>query len=98
MINNGVCSLRACLRLPEGPPFRTSPPVSFRRLRRFLATASGVAATEKKERVIVISGPTGSGKSRLALELAKRLNGEIVSADSVQVFPQFFTLLMEICF
>lgn len=34
----------------------------------------------------MISGPTGSGKTRLALELAKRLNGEIVSADSVQVY------------
>ncbi|KAJ6314400.1 hypothetical protein OIU78_017971 [Salix suchowensis] len=36
--------------------------------------------------IIVISGPTGTGKTRLALELAKRLNGEIVSADSVQVY------------
>lgn len=34
----------------------------------------------------MISGPTGAGKSRLALELAKRLNGEIISADSVQVY------------
>ncbi|KAJ4847165.1 tRNA dimethylallyltransferase 9 [Turnera subulata] len=41
---------------------------------------------KKREKVIVISGPTGSGKSRLALELAKRLNGEIISADSVQVY------------
>lgn len=41
---------------------------------------------KNKEKVIVISGPTGSGKSRLALELAKRLNGEIISADSVQVY------------
>lgn len=39
----------------------------------------------EKEKVIVISGPTGAGKSRLAMELAKRLNGEIISADSVQV-------------
>ncbi|XP_042519986.1 tRNA dimethylallyltransferase 9-like [Macadamia integrifolia] len=41
---------------------------------------------KNKEKVIVISGPTGAGKSRLALELAKRLNGEIISADSVQVY------------
>ncbi|KAF3788383.1 tRNA dimethylallyltransferase 9 [Nymphaea thermarum] len=40
----------------------------------------------KKEKVLVISGPTGAGKSRLALELAKRLNGQIISADSVQVY------------
>lgn len=54
----------------------------------------------KKEKVIVISGPTGAGKSRLALELAKRLNGEIISADSVQApllsifFFQFFIHLV----
>ncbi|XP_043690368.1 tRNA dimethylallyltransferase 9 isoform X2 [Telopea speciosissima] len=41
---------------------------------------------KKKEKVIVISGPTGAGKSKLALELSKRLNGEIISADSVQVY------------
>ncbi|CAD6335251.1 unnamed protein product [Miscanthus lutarioriparius] len=41
---------------------------------------------KKKDTVIVISGPTGAGKSRLALEVAKRLGGEIISADSVQVY------------
>ncbi|KAJ8764615.1 hypothetical protein K2173_006697 [Erythroxylum novogranatense] len=45
-----------------------------------------VSIANRKEKVIVISGPTGSGKTRLALELAKRLNGEIISADSVQVY------------
>ncbi|XP_054813190.1 tRNA dimethylallyltransferase 9-like isoform X2 [Prosopis cineraria] len=45
---------------------------------------SGTYKKETKEKVIVISGPTGAGKSRLAFELTKRLNGEIVSADSVQ--------------
>jgi tRNA dimethylallyltransferase len=39
-----------------------------------------------KNKVIVISGPTGAGKSRLALEVARKLGGEIVSADSVQVY------------
>lgn len=56
--------------------------------RRALTTTCSVSDPvrgEKKQKVIVISGPTGSGKSRLALELAKRLNGEIISADSVQV-------------
>lgn len=43
---------------------------------------------ERKERakVIVISGPTAVGKSSLALELARRIGGEIISADSVQVY------------
>ncbi|KAL2944519.1 tRNA dimethylallyltransferase 9 [Bienertia sinuspersici] len=50
------------------------------------SSSSSLKTTEKKQKVIVISGPTGAGKSRLALELAKRLNGEIISADSVQVY------------
>ena len=36
--------------------------------------------------VIAIVGPTGSGKSELAIKLAQRLNGEIVNCDSVQVY------------
>ncbi len=36
--------------------------------------------------VIVIIGPTASGKTKLSIELAKRINGEIVSADSMQVY------------
>src|SRR5689334_20498429 len=36
--------------------------------------------------VIVLTGPTAVGKSRLAMELAGRLGGEIVSADSRQVY------------
>ena len=34
----------------------------------------------------VVAGPTASGKTALAVELAKRLNGEVVSADSMQVY------------
>lgn len=37
-------------------------------------------------RVIVIAGPTASGKTSLSIELAKRLNGEIISADSMQLY------------
>jgi tRNA dimethylallyltransferase len=36
--------------------------------------------------IIVIVGPTGVGKTKLSLELAKRLNGEIVNADSTQIY------------
>ncbi len=39
--------------------------------------------------LVVIVGPTGVGKSALAVELALRLGGEIVSADSVQVYKYF---------
>jgi len=40
----------------------------------------------QKKKVIVILGPTASGKSDLAVELAKEFNGEIISADSRQVY------------
>ena len=35
--------------------------------------------------IIVIAGPTGVGKTKLSIELAKKYNGEIINADSVQV-------------
>jgi len=41
---------------------------------------------EKKPRLLVILGPTASGKSRLAMEIAEALRGEIVSSDSLQVY------------
>ena len=40
-------------------------------------------------RIVVLTGPTGSGKSRLGIEIAERIGGEIVSADSVQVYRGF---------
>ncbi len=39
-----------------------------------------------KPKVIVIGGPTASGKSTLAVELAKKIDGEIISADSMQIY------------
>ncbi|GFP79623.1 tRNA dimethylallyltransferase 9 [Phtheirospermum japonicum] len=82
----------SCLRPPyaaKTPLLRTSA-LRLRRTSRLLATYCSVAAAPKKkgerQKVVVISGPTGAGKSRLALELSKRLNGEIISADSVQVY------------
>ncbi len=39
-----------------------------------------------KPTVVVIVGPTASGKTSLSVELAKKLNGEIVSADSMQIY------------
>ena len=41
-----------------------------------------------KPKIIVICGPTASGKTRLAIELAKILNGEIISADSMQIYKE----------
>ena len=41
---------------------------------------------ESKRKIIVILGPTASGKSALGVKLAKKINGEIISADSRQVY------------
>ncbi len=40
----------------------------------------------KKPLVIVVAGPTASGKTSLAIEIAKKFDGEIVSADSMQIY------------
>ena len=39
----------------------------------------------KKIPVIAVVGPTASGKTALAVELAQKFNGQIVSADSMQI-------------
>lgn len=41
---------------------------------------------QKKNIVVFILGTTGVGKSKLALDLAEKLGGEIVNADSMQVY------------
>ena len=41
-----------------------------------------------KSKIILISGPTASGKSEFAIKLAKKINGEIINADSMQVYKQ----------
>lgn len=42
----------------------------------------------EKPKVIVICGPTASGKTKLGIEVANRINGEIVSADSMQIYKK----------
>ncbi|MBN2222732.1 MAG: tRNA (adenosine(37)-N6)-dimethylallyltransferase MiaA [Vallitaleaceae bacterium] len=39
-----------------------------------------------KKKLIVIAGPTASGKTAVSIELAKRIGGEIISADSMQIY------------
>ena len=41
------------------------------------------------KKIILLAGPTASGKSKLAISLARKLNGEIINADSMQVFKEF---------
>lgn len=40
------------------------------------------------EKVVVICGPTASGKTSLSIELAKKINGQIISADSMQIYDE----------
>lgn len=46
-------------------------------------------AREHADELLAIVGPTASGKTALAVELAERLGGEVVSADSVQIYRGF---------
>jgi tRNA dimethylallyltransferase len=53
--------------------------------------AAGVSApvgerTAERPRVVVVLGPTAAGKSQLGIDLAHRLNGEVVNADSMQLY------------
>ena len=41
-----------------------------------------------KSKIILIYGPTASGKSKFAIRLSKKINGEIVNADSIQVYKE----------
>ncbi|MCT7875349.1 MAG: tRNA (adenosine(37)-N6)-dimethylallyltransferase MiaA, partial [Lactobacillus iners] len=38
------------------------------------------------QKIIVIVGPTGIGKTELAIKLAQKLNAEIISGDSMQIY------------
>ena len=44
--------------------------------------------SQKGQTVLVIVGPTASGKTALSIELAKKINGEIVSCDSMQIYKK----------
>ena len=44
------------------------------------------------KKIILLAGPTASGKSKLAIQLAKKTKGEIINADSMQVYKEFSIL------
>ena len=37
-------------------------------------------------KLVILTGPTAVGKTHLSIQLAKKINGEIISADSIQVY------------
>jgi len=43
---------------------------------------------DRQSKIILISGPTASGKSNFAVKIAKKVNGEIINADSMQVYKK----------
>ena len=45
-----------------------------------------------KSKIFLIYGPTASGKSNFAIKLAKKIKGEIINADSMQVYKEFKVL------
>ena len=45
-----------------------------------------IDSKKKKDKILIILGPTASGKSDLAVDLARKFNGEVISADSRQVY------------
>jgi len=47
---------------------------------------------DKQSKMILISGPTASGKSDFAIKIAKKINGEIINADSMQVYNELKVL------
>ena len=47
---------------------------------------------EQKKKLILLAGPTGSGKSKLAIKLANHYYGEIINADSMQIYKEISIL------
>jgi len=47
---------------------------------------------KQKKKVILLAGPTASGKSKLAIKLAQHINGEIINADSMQIYKEISIL------
>ena len=47
---------------------------------------------EQRRKVILLAGPTASGKSKLAIKLAQHFGGEIINADSMQIYKEISIL------
>ena len=45
--------------------------------------------------IIVVAGPTGVGKTRLSVELAKRYNAEVINVDSMQVYKELERVIFQ---
>ncbi len=72
----------------DTPQPTTTPPTWKERQRALVdvPVTSQRAASAGKPKVIIITGPTAVGKTATALHVAHQVHGEIISADSVQVY------------
>ena len=50
------------------------------------AKCHGTAPVMMTNKVVAVTGCTGTGKTKLGIELAKKFNGEVISADSMQLY------------
>ena len=50
---------------------------------------------DSKSKIVLIYGPTASGKSDFAIKLAKKIKGEIVNSDSMQVYKELKILNLD---
>lgn len=50
------------------------------------ASSDALSPSSSRPKVLLLTGPTAVGKTRASLALAEALNGEVISADSVQVY------------
>ena len=46
----------------------------------------------EKKPLVILTGPTAVGKTELSINLAKRINGEIISADSMQIYKYMWAI------
>lgn len=73
-----LTALRALAAAPRAMP-SVEPAVAT-------VTAAAAPAPSARPKVLILTGPTAVGKTRASLALAEALGGEIISADSVQVY------------
>ncbi|CAK0779903.1 hypothetical protein CVIRNUC_004884 [Coccomyxa viridis] len=83
MCPRGSAPLKHCVHSRNGPNLTTR---QLATSHVCLGTAASHGTQQGKEKVIVLTGATAVGKTKASIELAQRIGGEIISADSVQVY------------
>src|SRR5882724_6357213 len=88
--SNSHCGLPALVRMARAPSTTVLSSAGLAGLQMSVATSDMQANSANKStsesKAVLIAGPTASGKSALALELAQKTGGVIVNADSMQVY------------